>query len=193
MAGEPNQVKWRGIRPTDPPETIPVTLPAGSTIEVVQDIPADLKATVTQAAGNTIKATQDVAANLKTANYPVARGIYPNPPDAERVSGRTIIEDGSSRFYTVPANRRLFIANAFIAVSNGSATSGWGGDLSIYNELGSFQYTAHYIVCVAGQSAAVSNVFCPALEAEAGWEVRTESNGAAVWVTTGFKGWLEVV
>lgn len=55
MAGEPNQIKWRGVRPTDPEEDIPVK----------QDTPANLKATVDVAAGQEIEVTQETAADLK--------------------------------------------------------------------------------------------------------------------------------
>lgn len=58
MAGEGNQVKWVGIRPTDPEEAIPVKqgtaanlkaeveIAANQSVEVVQDTLADLNATI---------------------------------------------------------------------------------------------------------------------------------------------------
>lgn len=55
MGGEPNRVRWRGVRPTDPEE--PFTVKQGTA--------ANLKVEAAIAAAQTIAVTQATAANLK--------------------------------------------------------------------------------------------------------------------------------
>lgn len=78
MAGEPNQAKWFGVRPTDPEEPFTViqgtaanlkveaAIAAAQTITVTQATPANLKATVVGDDSLPLKVKQDTAANLKT-------------------------------------------------------------------------------------------------------------------------------
>lgn len=77
MAGEPDQRKWFGVRPTDPEEAIPVkqgvaanlkvqaTIAAAQVIGIFSGAYAGVKATVIGDDAFPIKVKQDTAANLK--------------------------------------------------------------------------------------------------------------------------------
>lgn len=68
MAGEPNQTKWRGIRPTNPEENIPVK----------QGTAADLNATVTpdgSAVFTVVETHLDQGSDSSTHSDPVANAL----------------------------------------------------------------------------------------------------------------------
>ncbi len=97
MPGEPNQKRWVGIRPTDPAETIPVSVaPGSSEVEVVQDTAADLKATVIQDAKDRT-VTNPTAANLKAeVGQPTAANLK-----------ATVTQDAKDRTVTNPTAANL--------------------------------------------------------------------------------------
>jgi len=171
MAGEPNQVKWRGIRPTDPPENIPVTPAAGSTIKVYQDVPA----------------------NLKAANYPVARGIYPNPPDAVRVNEFKYAWNSTSILYEVDDGKVLFISAAWEAGANQAV--GWDGGfyVEVVDAGDVFKILLLQMIINGGTCSNTKMEFNPAVEVPAGWKVTVRSRTADLICYGAIFGWIEDV
>lgn len=137
MSGEPNKVRWRGIRPI-----------AG------------------------------------------IRGVWPDI-DAVRVHASNFISGvGETIIYTVPAGKKLFIANALqssLETADAQALA-W---LAVRNDDNIFQYyiSLHYFI-VTGAFNTTFN-FKVALEADAGWDVYVASGHANVATRGTFHGWLE--
>lgn len=123
---------------------------------------------------------------------PVAgiRGVWP-AIDAERVDitkGRS--SEGTEIAYTVPANKKLFVASVFLSTAYSGAISAWvnvllrdGDDDTVY-----YIYSLKYLT--AGQQSN-SMFFIPALEAEAGWDVVLYNSSDDLGATVIFHGWLE--
>jgi len=117
-------------------------------------------------------------------------GIWP-ALNATRVHGAHYIAGvGTQVVYTVPANKKLYIANALITLKMTAAADAGGkfsvrddGDVHKYHLLYVLQNTAGY------QNVAFNLV--PAAEAEAGWDVYVNSNAAVLTVFGMFHGWLE--
>lgn len=137
MGGEPDQVRWRGVRPV---EGISGIWPSRNAVRVAES------------AGST---------GLTVANV-----------------------------YTVPANKNLFISQAFLT-SRLSADANSYSILYVVDELNADVYT----ICVhqysiAGQQSTQQG-FIPALEAGADYEVRLYNYNANLHCDALIFGWLE--
>jgi len=111
--------------------------------------------------------------------------------DAVRVEAwKSAVGVAIETIYTVPANKKLFIASCFIS-SRLSANAACYGQV-IVTDSGAVVKVYPYIheYEIAGQMA-TGMYYMPALEAEAGWLVKVKSSHADLIATGIIHGWLE--
>lgn len=161
-------------------------------VKVFQNLASDLKVEVAIAALAEVIVTQGTAANLRAlVTLAGLRGIIPNPITASRIDiGGAVAMNQTTVLYTVPANKKLYIASAWISVANTSAGYGTfhlhtrdvGNAIDIYLMRG---YTTDETFNMW------SNQYRPGLETFAGYDVCIHSSNDYARVYGGISGWLE--
>ena len=118
------------------------------------------------------------------------RGIWPDV-DAVRVHASDFKSGvGQTIVYTVPAGKKLFIANALQSSLETADAQGLAS-LSVQNQNNIFQYhiSVHYFITADAFNTTFN--FAVALEAAAGWDVYVESGHANIATRGTIHGWLE--
>lgn len=133
MAGEPNQTRWIGIRPTNPEEDIPVK----------QDTAADLKATVTQAEKDRT-VTNATAANLKAevTQAAIARRVAGlRPSGTTQIIACDSATNTTTIIHTVTGGKTLYLqAVSILAVTSEGIGYGHSGQVSVRDTGDNFKY-----------------------------------------------------
>lgn len=165
MAGESNQAKWFGIRPTDPEEDIPVK----------QSDETKLNATVTQAAKDRT-VTNATPANLKNEiHQPSTKEDFKThgriPSGATQVATASGAVNAVVTIYTVTAGKTLYLSQMTVTVMNDSGATQWY-EVYINNASDVFQYV---IISANDGNASITPAclsFNPPLEIPAGYKIK---------------------
>ncbi|MBA7494511.1 hypothetical protein ES702_05087 [subsurface metagenome] len=118
------------------------------------------------------------------------RGVWPerNATRIQEAGART--SSGGENFYTVPANKKLFISS-LVLTSKLTLAAEVYSTMSVLNAVDVTQYTIlRQIYTIAGQQTLPLS-FMPALEVLAGWKVRIYSSSDNLFVFVYIFGWIE--
>lgn len=205
MALEDDQTIWRTVFCKDPSLFSTTTYPnAGTEHTVVQSDPTKLQCTTTPSAITAQKVIQSDASLLKMTNTPDGSTVQPInlefgikgvwPPEGSTRLNETGNVTGVAvdTFYTVPANRKLYIASSLL-VSRESAdvSSRLIAYVTQADDTLRYFFNWHYYD-KAGQLATPTQ-HVPALEAVATDKVKIESLHANIDGRVFIYGWLEQV
>lgn len=119
------------------------------------------------------------------------QGIIPDPINAERIYKDNYQNgEGGQTIYTVPAGKKLFITTAWISARNSNTTSG-----EAYLQLRNASAQKIYMMAcirfdISGQGS-MPQLFIPALEGLAGYDVRLDCTNAGIDARAGFTGYLQ--
>ncbi len=190
MAGESNQAKWFGVRPTDPEEPFTIIQGTAANLKAQIEIAADQSVAVTSAAYPNLKATvvgtdaapikvkQNVAANLKSEVVPSASAIFSNTPARPTGSTQIIayntVTNGAVDAHVVTAGKTLHLVTW---VLNGICTNVAGANCSLYilNAGDGLEQILNKSWLLENTSVDISLCFSVPIEIPAGWKVQLQA------------------
>jgi len=183
MGVQDDMTKWRTIFCYDPTYLHATTYPFdGAEHTVVQPDETKLLCTT----------TPDADVSQPVCEGSGMRGIWP-APNSTRVQGNGIqTGSGATVFYTVPANKKLYIHNAQLTMYT-TADANVYGRMMVQDDSDVAQYRIMQLYQILIGSTSLSESYSPALEALAGWDVYMYATNAEVNVRGLIHGWLEDV
>lgn len=164
MAGEPNQVKWIGIRPTDPAVNIPV----------------DIK--VFTAGIYPLEPVTQQIFQTEPGKWAATRGGV----SRSQITAWNSVGNGWITIYTVTSGKTLFITNGFIGMRG---TGAHYGRLVICSSGTTGFQTILTITCAANTAPNLSIAYPMPIVAPSGYLIRIESDTDNT--LGGFCGWEE--
>ena len=188
MAGDPNIANWRGIRPTDPPENIPVTIAAGGggdvnidkvggVAQTGRDIALDLKALTDNSIAGILQSLEEFCRSL-------------NGDTGTQIQKITNEDNSSSILHTVTAGKTLYLAGMILSINNASAVIDVG-DVYVRNGADVLQYYLARTWTKNLTTHSLVKQYTPPKKIPAGWDIITVSGTVNFKLITIIDGWEE--